>query len=300
MSETNFQKWLELTTDLAEKTIKNYLGAISKIDSNLAEQNIVQMSLEELDSVESLEQIKKDYFSNPENKKMDETGNQMYSAAFNKFISYKDSQGSKPLGNQGIVYILSNPAMPGLVKVGKTINLEERLKSLFSSGVPLPFRCVYAKKVKDYNLVERKLHRGLKSHRENENREFFRIAEEEIINFLELVEGEDVTPREDQFEDKVDEVAFQKATRIGQRFNFEMVDISKGSVLTFIRDEQVSCKVISNNRVEFEGENHSLSSAALIATNRMGFKWKSIAGPLNWMYEGEVLDVRRSRLESSD
>ena len=63
MSETNFQKWLELTTDLAEKTIKNYLGAISKIDSNLAEQNIVQMSLEELDSVESLEQIKKDYFS---------------------------------------------------------------------------------------------------------------------------------------------------------------------------------------------------------------------------------------------
>ena len=92
--------------------------------------------------------------------------------------------------------------MPGLVKVGKTINLEARLQSLYSSGVPLPFRCVYAKEVDSYSEVERKLHNGLNSHRENSNREFFRISEEEVINFLELVPGKDVTPREDDFEDK--------------------------------------------------------------------------------------------------
>jgi hypothetical protein len=93
----------------------------------------------------------------------------MCSAAFNKFISYKSSQGSRPIGNSGIVYIISNPAMPGLVKVGKTINLEDRLKSLYSSGVPMPFRCVYAKEVDNYSEVERKLHQGLNSHRENSN-----------------------------------------------------------------------------------------------------------------------------------
>ena len=84
----------------------------------------------------------------------------------------------------GVIYILSNPAMPGLVKLGKTTNLPARLKSLYSTGVPVPFRCVFAKRVGNYHEVERKLYAGLRSHRENENREFFRIAEEEVINFL--------------------------------------------------------------------------------------------------------------------
>mgnify|MGYP000984587532 CR=1 FL=1 len=46
--------------------------------------------------------------------------------------------------------------MPGLVKIGKTSNLESRVSSLYSSGVPLQFKCVYAKKVKDSSVVERK------------------------------------------------------------------------------------------------------------------------------------------------
>ena len=55
---------------------------------------------------------------------------------------------------------------------------------------------------------------------------------------------------------------------------------------------------MSNTKVEFEGEEHSLSSAALIAKNRLGFKWKTIAGPLKWIYEGETVDARRQRLEN--
>ena len=39
MEITNFEKWLELATDLAEKSIKNYVGAISKINSQLVELN---------------------------------------------------------------------------------------------------------------------------------------------------------------------------------------------------------------------------------------------------------------------
>ena len=132
------------------------------------------------------------------------------------------------------------------------------------------------------------------------NREFFRIAEERVINLLEMIEGEDVTPRDDNFEDKDDKVAFEKATRIGQKFNFEIVDIKPESILQFIRDDNVTCKVVSKNRVEFEGKNHSLSSAALIATNNMGFNWKTIAGPLNWKYDGEVLDERRKRYEEGE
>ena len=50
----------------------------------------------------------------------------------------------------------------------------------------------------------------------------------------------------------------------------------------------------------FEGENHSLSSAALLATNRMGFNWKAVSGPTSWTYEDETLDERRKRFESGN
>ncbi len=290
--ENDFRSWMELSTDLAEKTISNYIQAMNKIcqDSSMSE-------LENITDIEKLQSLKTIYFSIQENAIMDSEGHRMYSAGFNKFISFRESQGAVPVGNEGIIYIISNPAMPGLVKIGKTIDLESRLKSLYSSGVPLPFRCIFAKKVSNYHFVEREIHNLLAPHRENTNREFFRIAEDQVVSSLRIVEGEDVTPKSDDFEDKEDEVAFQKTTRIGQRFNFDMVNIRMGSILHFSRDENITCKVISSTRVEFEGNNHSLSSAGLIAINRMGYSWKSMPGPLNWKYDGEVLDSRRIRLE---
>ena len=57
--DDNFAKWLELATDLAEKTIKNYTRAIKKISFDLSEKNIVQMSLEEITTEEDLKNMKK-------------------------------------------------------------------------------------------------------------------------------------------------------------------------------------------------------------------------------------------------
>jgi hypothetical protein len=300
MDFNNFKEWMELATDLSEKTIKNYIGAIEKIDADLQSRQMIVANLERVTSGETLEELKQKYFSIPEVRDLDTRGKNMYSAGFNKYILFREVNGNDVVGKEGIVYILSNPAMPGLVKIGKTINLDDRMKSLFSTGIPLPFRCVYAKKVSNYNEVERKLHKGLSAIRENPNREFFRIAEEEVINFLELIPGVEVTPKGDNFEDKADEIAFERASKLGQRFNFDSAGILVGSTLNFVRDEQVTCRVISKTRVEFEGEDHSLSSAALIAIKRMGYEWKSIAGPLNWKHEGVVIDTLRRRLEDQD
>tara|TARA_E500000331_G_scaffold245086_1_gene235504 strand:- start:31 stop:942 length:912 start_codon:yes stop_codon:yes gene_type:complete len=300
MSFENFEKWMELATDLSEKSIKNYLGGISKIDKDLLEISDSPESLEAISSINELENLKIKYFSDREYKELDTRGNGMYSASFNKFIQYKSSSDFRKNSKEGIVYLIANPAMPGLVKLGKTIDLKERLKQLFNTSVPFPFRCIYAKKVKDYSEVERKLHKGLNNCRANMNREFFSIAEDEVINFLELIPGEDVTPKEDNFEDKVDQLAFEKATKIAQRFNFQMVDIPIGATLLFNRNKDIKCIVKSNTRVDFEGENHSLSSAALLATNRMGFNWKAVSGPTSWTYEDETLDERRKRFESGN
>lgn len=52
------------------------------------------------------------------------------------------------MADEGIVYVLSNEAMPGLIKIGltKRDELEARLNELYSIGVPLPFTCIYTTK----------------------------------------------------------------------------------------------------------------------------------------------------------
>ena len=49
--------------------------------------------------------------------------------------------------NHGIVYLLTDPAMPGLVKIGMTTRdcVEERMKELYGTCIPAPFDCDCAK-----------------------------------------------------------------------------------------------------------------------------------------------------------
>ncbi len=49
---------------------------------------------------------------------------------------------------EGIVYILTNPAMPNLVKIGMTTRLEVgiRMSELYTTGVPVPFECSFLEK----------------------------------------------------------------------------------------------------------------------------------------------------------
>lgn len=50
---------------------------------------------------------------------------------------------------QGIVYVLTNPAMPNMVKIGLSTadDVQQRMAQLYTTGVPLPFECVYAGRV---------------------------------------------------------------------------------------------------------------------------------------------------------
>ena len=97
----------------------------------------------------------------------------------------------------GIVYVLTNPAMPGLVKIGRTSrgSVEARLGELYSTGVPVPFECVFAGKIQDEAKVERAFHTAFGPYRVNPKREFFQIEAEQAIAVLELMVVEEVTPQ---------------------------------------------------------------------------------------------------------
>lgn len=97
----------------------------------------------------------------------------------------------------GIVYLLTNPVMPGLVKIGMTTqeDIDKRMKELYTTGVPVPFECKFACKVKksDCLKIEKALHKAFDPQRINQNREFFRINVEQAQAILELFHHEDVT-----------------------------------------------------------------------------------------------------------
>ncbi len=201
-----------------------------------------------------------------------------------------------------IGYLLTNPVMPDLVKVGRTTNLEARLRSLSThSGVPVPFEVFYACEVSDSVKVERQIHEGFGDHRINPKREFFRINPERILAILKLVELRDVTPSEDVVEDRVEQESLNRERNRREVFRFSILGIHPGTVLTFVRDHTVQAIVVDDKRVEFEGKDTSLSSSALeILRSRYGYKANTIAGPQYWCYEGKTLSELRQEMESGD
>lgn len=75
-----------------------------------------------------------------------------------------------------IIYILTNEAMPGYVKIGFTNgSLNDRLRQLDRTGVPLPFEVYYACEVKNARNDEQWLHAIFSDRRVRDSREFFKI-----------------------------------------------------------------------------------------------------------------------------
>jgi hypothetical protein len=87
------------------------------------------------------------------------------------------------------IYGLSNPAMPGLLKLGAVhINgksVKDRIYELYKTGVPDEFRIEFFAEVEDSRVVERKIHSILATYRNNSSREFFRINSEDAKTIIE-------------------------------------------------------------------------------------------------------------------
>ena len=103
----------------------------------------------------------------------------------------------------GIVYVLSNPYFHSLpehniktVKIGMTRrdDVEERMKELYTTGVPKPFECELAMRVKNPDYIENTLHALFSDSRINGSREFFFLNPVDVRLALSLTGGEDVTP----------------------------------------------------------------------------------------------------------
>ncbi|MDR3126696.1 MAG: GIY-YIG nuclease family protein [Rickettsiales bacterium] len=222
--------------------------------------------------------------------------------------------------SKGIVYIMTNPSLAGWVKVGKTERptqtAQERANDLSrSTSIPLNFR-VYAEfHVENCEQVEEGIHSIL----ENANpairaidstpagrerkKEFFLMQPEQALAVFKNIARLMRVPTEDlkkicqseaveqELEEIVEKAVDEQRTRRGV-MSFTELDIPINAVLIFTRDESITCTVIGEREVEYEGEPYKISALAerLIGYHDTGMKY--------FMYEGETLWNRRIRLES--
>ena len=209
-----------------------------------------------------------------------------------------------------IVYVLTNEAMPGLVKIGCTQgDLATRVRGLFQTGVPLPFEVFYACEVGDCKFVEKQMHDAFGDHRISKSREFFRIAPERVKAALligakvEIKIGDEIFENLPETSETASEAKAEvEAAKRRSRFKFSMIGMNPGTELHLEKDISITCKTIDDkNKVEYLGEVTSLSDAALQAIKSLGYEWPVVSGPWEWTYQGKRLDtIRREIEENSD
>ncbi len=164
----------------------------------------------------------------------------------------------------GFVYVLTNPAMPGLVKIGMTDNndVSVRVGQLYTSGVPFPFTVEFAGRVATPSEVESAFHIAFAPHRINSKREFFRIEPVQAIAILKLLHLEDATAEVQAQPSLVDAQSLAAAEvekKRRPRFNFLEMQIPIGSILVHTQTGE-HAEVIDDNKVRYEGEAYALSA----------------------------------------
>ena len=194
-----------------------------------------------------------------------------------------------------IVYALTNPAMPGIVKIGQTSrdDVQGRMKELYGTGVPLPFECAIAIEVDDKHddALEKALHKAFDPSRLNSRREFFQIDAEQVAAILSVWPGgKDVTP---QFNEETDETLSSvdrnasKEYKIKRRpnLNFVEMDIPPGSVIVAVKTGE-EATVVSERKVSFRGEEMYMTRATKIM---LELDYEP-APASHWTFEGQTLN----------
>lgn len=196
--------------------------------------------------------------------------------------------------NKGIVYVLSNSAMPGLVKIGMTTreSIDTRMKELYSTGVPVPFDCVYACEVKvsDCAKIEKALHKAFEPNRINANREFFRIDATQATAILELFDRKDITSEvtaEIENDLTVEDKAASEKIKSSRRppMNYREMGINTGAKLTFVKDSSVQVAISGDKKVLYNGEELSLTAV----TKKLLGITHALQPTAYWEFEGKNL-----------
>lgn len=205
-------------------------------------------------------------------------------------------------GNQagGIIYILTNDAMPSMVKIGRTSGdgVERRVAELSrATGVPLPFKVAVAREVHDAQAVERALHIAFGPDRVNPAREFFAIEPHRAAAIINAFPGEDLTPQTERAVENAVEASEPGTLAAARQYerkrrpplHFPFIGIPIGATLVHIETGE-TVEVVQPRRVRFRNEVTSLTRAQQIVSGAdyqvaPGRYWSFNGIPVSDLYE---------------
>ena len=210
----------------------------------------------------------------------------------------------------GYIYILTNPSFPEYVKIGYADNVDERIAQLNRSEcTPFAFR-KYAVLHVASRLADKNVHKLIDKFKpelrakENINgkmrvREFFAMSAKEAVEILDTIGsiyGESTQICEQTFEEKQEQKLAEEtaiATERKSPFSFYKCGIKNGDIITYAHNPNITCIVVGNREVVYEGKKTSLSALAKKLLNCKN----GVQGTLYFKYNGEILSALRKRLE---
>ncbi len=182
---------------------------------------------------------------------------------------------------KGYIYIMTNPALKDMVKIGFATDVEARRKQLSTTALPYEYE-VYAAYETSGNLEDKKLHKMIDNLnpelRVTSNREFFIMTPEEAFELLDSIATISGTKNKLK---KVTVIDNKKQKVRRPPVNFDKCSIPTGAELVFIEDPSVVARVVSERKVEYNGEITSLSAIS------DAIKGYPTSGPAMFTYQGK-------------
>lgn len=187
--------------------------------------------------------------------------------------------------SKGYIYIMTNPALTGMVKIGYATDVEARRQQLSTTALPYDYE-VYATYETPGKLEDKKLHKLIDNLnpdlRVSKNREFFVMAPEDAYELLEAIAM--ITGSQD----KLVKVAVTTSSVTDQKvkrppMNFAKCGIPVGAELVFIEDPTIKVVVEDDRKVQYNGD---LTSLSAVAGEIKGY---SVAGPRFFTYNGKLV-----------
>lgn len=187
--------------------------------------------------------------------------------------------------SKGYIYIMTNPALTGMVKIGYATDVEVRRQQLSTTALPYDYE-VYATYETPGKLEDKKLHKLIDNLnpdlRVSKSREFFVLTPEDAYELLEaiaMISGS---------QDKLVRVAAATNALSDQKvkrppMNFAKCGIPVGAELVFTEDPTIKVVVVDDRKVQY---NDDLTSLSAVAGEIKGY---NVAGPRFFTYNGKLV-----------
>ena len=194
----------------------------------------------------------------------------------------------------GYIYIMTNPALHDMVKIGYATNVEQRRKQLSTTALPYDYE-VYATYETPGHLEDKKLHKMIDNLnpdlRVSKNKEFYVMTPEDAYELLEsiaVISGS---------QDKLKRVVEKENKQVLKKppINFFKCGLKVGDELVFIENPEVVVTIQSEHKVLYKDQITSLSAIVQSIKNMT-----TAAGPSYFTYNGEPLVDIANRTQWKD